>query len=750
MKKLVAIIFISAIFVSLILLFKSFHLSATQPKESQNFLLQKETFQAQEPVHATILNTQGPIKASVYSSEGERVDFPISKETHNGNTEITVSPPQSFKPGKYTLEVDDGNGNISKQNFSWGVLAINTNKSVYIPKEQAKLHFAVLDEQGKMVCNARLTLKIKTPAGNSHELSTNNSSIKVNQECLIKDYVEKPDYEAVYETDGPGEYMMTLTASSKNGTFTIQDSFEVQENRLFDVERIAHTRIFPINKYPVFIDITAQQDFSGAVSEKVPLSYKITPHSASISSPQISANASTSQQILTWNVSIKKGQTIRLAYIYDAPDISPQFHLLGHVWMYQGENIIYEESRKWQIAVDDIVTIDSTLHSNDNAYTNGSPVVVFTDSNNGYVFYKDSTGHCGYSKTTNGGASWSFGGNVFNNSGCFKVAVWYDQWTPADNSGTIIHILGHTGSADLLYTTLDTSTDTIGDTATITDRDDDGSSPSPGANGSYSPGLTKATNGTVYAAWSASNDSYVLMCSTTCTTASNWSEAGSNPLDTTSDYTILMPLSTTNGTIAINGNIMMIRWDTSTDDMESIIFTASGESWSSWTTIDSDADDETDHDGSAFGATLNKDTNAIYLAYADTEFSGVIETRRFSNGSWNTTTDAVPLFVQTKALKIARNENNGAIYLSYIAGDNAVYQVVSTDEMNSWESFNQITSPLGFLYNIQMNITSKYRIYATYFKSDVDDLFGVDIASFQPQGGTTYWEGINIEGLKIN
>src|SRR3989344_1358685 len=38
---------------------------------------------------------------------------------------------------------------------------------------------------------------------------------------------------------------------------------------------------------------------------------------------------SLSYQELTWNISIKNGESVILGYSFDAPDISPQLHFLG-------------------------------------------------------------------------------------------------------------------------------------------------------------------------------------------------------------------------------------------------------------------------------------------------------------------------------------------------------------------------------------------------------------------------------------
>lgn len=111
------------------------------------------------------------------------------------------------------------------------------------------------------------------------------------------------------------------------------------------------------------------------------------------------------------------------------------------------------------------VTIDGSINT---ATARGMRSVVFTSATDGYFFYAD-TGAAGlkYSKTTDGGATW--GAGVLVSAAIAPVAydVWFDQWTPGD-SGTLIHIwyFDVTGD-DVLYRTLDTSSDTLGTVRTV-------------------------------------------------------------------------------------------------------------------------------------------------------------------------------------------------------------------------------------------------------------------------------------------
>src|SRR5262249_27022565 len=77
-------------------------------------------------------------------------------------------------------------------------------------------------------------------------------------------------------TPKTGTYQLTLTAKTKNGTFSITDKLIVQESVPFDVQRVSATRIYPPSNYPVQFNITANQEFEGTVTETAPDSFTIT------------------------------------------------------------------------------------------------------------------------------------------------------------------------------------------------------------------------------------------------------------------------------------------------------------------------------------------------------------------------------------------------------------------------------------------------------------------------------------------
>jgi murein DD-endopeptidase MepM/ murein hydrolase activator NlpD len=241
--------------------------------------MEKKTYGAEEDVTIAVSNPEGEsIQTKVIDDKGQEIAVHVEQIDKATTSELHISATNQFKPGKYTVVVTDAEGKQTKQDFTWGVLAFNTDKAVYAPKENAFISMAVLDEKGAMVCDADVELIISNPSNPSQmTLSTQNGKIIVNQECRSTDVVLKPDYEANYTVGEAGTYAVKLTANTGNGTYTITDSFEVKETTDFVIKRDSATRLYPPNAYPMNIEITANRDFTGVITETVPESFTITP-----------------------------------------------------------------------------------------------------------------------------------------------------------------------------------------------------------------------------------------------------------------------------------------------------------------------------------------------------------------------------------------------------------------------------------------------------------------------------------------
>ena len=251
---------------------------------------------------------------------------------------------------------------VSQQDFSWGVLTINTDRSIYQPGNLAYLQMGVINDFGHTVCNADLVLDITDPAGGVYHFASADHTINQSGLCTGDSYVTVPDYSAYFNIpDILGTYTMSLTGTTINGTHTIVSNFSVDNHPTFDVIRTGPTRIFPADAYPVSAKITSETNWNGTVVEKVPSSFTI--NTASFSSvPYSSITTSGDTTSISWNVSLSAGTQTTIGYYFNAPTKSPDYFLLGPLSFYDSGvspttgTSTFSEFRQWQIANDALCT----------------------------------------------------------------------------------------------------------------------------------------------------------------------------------------------------------------------------------------------------------------------------------------------------------------------------------------------------------------------------------------------------------
>lgn len=283
-------------------------------------------------------------------AEGDWQDVDI---TNTDKWDVTVDLPRNMNPGKYSMQMDviteDGIQKRLTQDFLWGVLALNTDKSTYATGDTGRIDISVLDERGKTICDAELTLQIRG-AQEGTFTTQEGGGISTGEQCeKYGDHVT-PDYFMEYTFDSAGEYELSLTAVTKNGTYQIVDGVTASEDSPFTIKRTGPTRIFPPVNYTMEFEVTARDTFVGSIKEQIPAAFDVySTGSDSFNTQEIVDDT----KILNFPVQILAGETISLRYQFKAPDISPEFYLLGPAKMVDS-NIgdVYEESRQWQLAGD--------------------------------------------------------------------------------------------------------------------------------------------------------------------------------------------------------------------------------------------------------------------------------------------------------------------------------------------------------------------------------------------------------------
>lgn len=302
------------------------------------------------------------VTASLYDADGQLLETSevptefIGVDASNKSTWTVTADivPASLNPGQYSLEltVDDGDGVVQtiSQDFLWGVLAFNSNKASYQPGETGRFDMTVLDETGATVCDADLQMTITAPDGSTQRYGTSQATIQLGETCSVYGNQIDPDYFAEYVFEQPGIYSISLDATTANGSYTVSESIKVIEDPEFEVARLGPTRVYPILDFPMQITVYSRDGFTGKITETVPASFVIKQDGNS--QAYINKAFAGSDQLLEWDVAIEAGRSVTLGYIFDAPDISPEFYTLGPLVLDDGSSLNYTEPRSWQLAGD--------------------------------------------------------------------------------------------------------------------------------------------------------------------------------------------------------------------------------------------------------------------------------------------------------------------------------------------------------------------------------------------------------------
>lgn len=285
-------------------------------------------------IHPALASGENQPQLVLMDHDGKKhnPEFDIDRE---GETSFSVRIAQNkLPPGEYEamLEVyKDGVYYQQDRRFTYGVLTVNTNKSIFTPGEEIIFNMGALKNDGHTICDADLELVITNPLGEESKPEINQSGA-----CDRDNVTNIPDYSAIYKATEIGKHKMVLL--NKDTSYSIEDYYEVRESVPFSIERKGPSRIYPFVPYPMETVITANQDFQGEIIEKVPKTFYIK---------ELETAQDDEWQYVKWKADLTKGDSISYTYFFDAPDISPYLFLLGPISM--GD---FEESRVWQIASD--------------------------------------------------------------------------------------------------------------------------------------------------------------------------------------------------------------------------------------------------------------------------------------------------------------------------------------------------------------------------------------------------------------
>lgn len=215
-----------------------------------------------------------------------------------------------------------------------------------------------------------------------------------------------------------------------------------------------------------------------------------------------------------------------------------------------------------------------------------------------YIFIHGTNFDLYWTKSTNGGITWSAPTLIKGTVTMDAISVWYDRWT-VSSSGNLIHIAYmDLNSDDIFYRSLDTTTDTLGTETTIF--------AGATASGSGTLSIVKAIGGNLYCLFDIDGGTETGFYRST-DSGGTWA-ARTDANEATSDYYLLVP-----GFAADNQDIMCIYWDRSADEISRKIYDDSANSWAETSIAASMVDATSSTDSPYFAVTTDLTNSRIIL-----------------------------------------------------------------------------------------------------------------------------------------
>ncbi|MDE1845471.1 MAG: hypothetical protein KGI10_09125, partial [Thaumarchaeota archaeon] len=298
------------------------------------------------------------ISAELVDPNGKSIPININFEKlREGKFDIKLSSLRQNHPGMYKIKVTlvkDGKTYTNEQSFAWGLVTVNTAKSIYKPGETADFIIAVLDNTGSSVCDSNIVMKITDPTSQNTVLSTVNG-ITIG-ECGL--------YNAHYVTGSEGNYTIDISATSSSGVSHFSTYFTVAKKFDYDVIRTTDTKIDPFNSpnnFNVKINLQSFVDSGPVViKEYIPSVLNVTTDGT------VTKVGDT--KIITWQRNLDASNNTLVSYNYSVPLIQPELYALGKVEVYKNDVLRFTEARNWFVAVDAgtvNLTITATRITND-------------------------------------------------------------------------------------------------------------------------------------------------------------------------------------------------------------------------------------------------------------------------------------------------------------------------------------------------------------------------------------------------
>ncbi|MFH0896869.1 MAG: hypothetical protein V1850_02325, partial [Candidatus Bathyarchaeota archaeon] len=246
---------------------------------------------------------------------------------------IKVNGDRSFKPGLYKLVVEFDGGK-EEYWFSWGLISINTDKSIYHLGETSEITMIVLDKEGHL-SGSEVSLNVTGPDGVVQGFSTSSGSISS---------IYRGIYKAYYQTTAEGNYSLFASAKTDDINSSIESYFLAKSYYEFDIIRstphVTDPTQGPFESKIKIISYTDASTFS--FKEYLPLSFEIA------SSGGASIERTKDSIVLTWP-DIENNSVV--SYEATPPFIWPYLYQIGPAEVIYNKQT-FTEARPWMLAVD--------------------------------------------------------------------------------------------------------------------------------------------------------------------------------------------------------------------------------------------------------------------------------------------------------------------------------------------------------------------------------------------------------------
>ncbi|MBU1952001.1 hypothetical protein KJ733_03765, partial [Patescibacteria group bacterium] len=302
----------------------------------------------------------------------------IEKKESKGTLqeEYHIQPGNFDIPGVYKAVFaieEDGIVGEKTEEFAWGVLSLNTSKSVYQPDETANLSISAYNAEGSFVCNADLSIQITNPKGKTATLTTTDGGISRLLNCGPKIVATAADYVASIEDLVTGDYSLALTGIIDGESYNITESFSVDKNVPFDITRIGPSRVYPVAEYEMFLEVIPKDDYFGTVTEWVPNLIEVL----EINQGGAIRTSDEANNVISWQVDWKKGKAYTLSYKFESPTLVDYHFRLGPANFVDyrkkdknpdplAEAVGWGEQRPWQVESGGIADKDHRSYSDSN------------------------------------------------------------------------------------------------------------------------------------------------------------------------------------------------------------------------------------------------------------------------------------------------------------------------------------------------------------------------------------------------